>query len=250
MKTLCLTLLLLPLLACAEDFTLADGTKVQGTVSRVDPDGLIVATARGVEKLGFYDLTEADQKRFGLDFKTAEEFRLQQKAGRAKQLAEQVAAVQAQSAALEKKIQDAPTPEQLAARLRVTQSGFTAEATVTGGAPDGVWVRLTTQRGQAAATQLDKSTLATVGLGAGFIYGVQRANGETLRGTLYPAGYYCYTNDFGIPRSMRAYATTVEAAIAHGADGTTAAPGNLESPRDKLPGGLRGGTLLDSKPKH
>ena len=249
MKALCLALALLPLVVFAEDFTLADGTKFKGTVTRVDPDGLIVETERGVEKLAFYALTAEDQKRFGFDRKAAEEFRLQQKAARARQLAEQVAAVQARSAALEKKIQDAPTPEQMAARTRVAQSGFTAEATVTEGIEEGVWVRLTTQRGKAAATQLDKSTLATVDLGAGFIYGVQRADGETLRGTLYPAGYYRYATDFGITRSVRAYATTVEAALLHGATGTAAAPGNLDSPRDKLPGNLRGGTLLDA-PKH
>ena len=248
MKALCLALALLPLAVCAEDFTLADGTKFTGTVKRVDPDGLIVETVRGVEKLPFYALTEEDAKRFGFDRKAAEEFRLQQKAARAKQLAEQVAAVQARSAALEKKIQDAPTPEQMAVRTRVTASGFTAAATVTEGTADGVRVRLTTQHGKAAATQLEKSTLTTVDLGAGFIYGVQGAEGDTQKGTLYPAGYYQYPTEFG-PRTLRAYATTVEAAIAHGATGAAAAPGNLDSPRDKLPGNLRGGTLLDAPRK-
>ena len=249
MKALCLALALLPLAVWAEDFTLADGTKFTGTVKRVDPDGLIVETVRGVEKLGFYALTEEDQKRFGFDRKAAEEFRLQQKAARARQLAEQVAAVQAQSAVLEKKIRDTPTPEQAAARARVTASGFTAEAAVIEGLAEGVRVRLTTRRGKAAATQLDKSTLETVSLGEGFIYGVQGAEGDTQKGTLYPAGYYKYPSDFGLTRTVRAYATTVEAAIAHGATGHAAAPGNLDSPRDKLPGNLRGGTLLDAPPK-
>ena len=249
MKALCLALVLLPLAAIGEDFTLADGTKFTGTVKRTDPDGLIVETVRGVEKLPFYALTEEDAKRFGFDRKAAEEFRLQQKAARARQLAEQVAAVQAQSAALEKKIHDTPTPEQMAARARVTASGFTAEATVTEGTAEGVRVRLSTRRGKAAATQLDKSTLETVNLGEGFIYGVQGAEGDTQRGTLYPAGYYQYPTEFGIPRTLRAYATTVEAAILHGSAGTAAAPGNLDSPRDKLPGNLRGGTLLDAPPK-
>ncbi len=246
MKALCLALVLLPLAVIAEDFTLADGTKFGGTVKRVDPDGLIVETERGVEKLAFYALTEQDQKRFGFDRKAAEEFRVQQKAARARQLAEQVAAVQARSAALEKKIQDTATPEQMAARARVAASGFTAEATVVEGTRDGVRVRLTTRRGKAAATLLDKSTLETVELGAGFIYGVKGAEGDTQRGTLYPAGYHDYVNEFGFTGTVRAYATTVEAAILHGATGTAAAPGNLDSPRDKLPGNLRGGTLLDA----
>lgn len=246
MKALCLALTLLPLAVWAEDFTLADGTKFTGTVKRVDPDGLIVETGRGVEKLGFYALTEEDQKRFGYDRKAAEEFRLQQKAGRARQLAGQVAAVEAQSAALEKKRQAAATPEQMAMRARVAQSGFTAEAAVIEGNADGVRVRLSTRRGKAAATLLDKSTLATVDLGEGFIYGRQGAAGDTQRGTLYPAGYYQYSSGFGLTRTVRAYAITVEAAILHGATGTAAAPGNLDSPRDKLPGNLRGGTLLDA----
>ena len=246
MKALCLALALLPLMVCAEDFTLADGTKFAGTVKRVDPDGLIVETERGVEKLAFYALTEQDQKRFGFDRKAAEEFRVQQKAAGARQLAAQAAAVQAQAAALEKKIQETPTPEQEAVRARVAVSGFTAEATVIEGTKEGVRARLTTQRGKAAATLLNKSTLTTVDLGAGFIYGVQGAEGDTRRGTLYPAGYHEYATGFGFTGTVRAYATTVEAAILHGATGTAAAPGNLDSPRDKLPGNLRGGTLLDA----
>ncbi len=158
MKAFCLAFVLLPLLACAEDFTLADDTKFKGTVTRVDPDGLIVETERGVEKLAYYALTAADQKRFGLSTKTAEEFRLQQKATRTGQLAEQVASVQAQAAALEKKLQEAPTPAQMEVRLRVGQSGFTAEAVIRAGAEDGVRGPIATHRGKAAATALDKST--------------------------------------------------------------------------------------------
>lgn len=246
MKILAVALAVLPLLACAEDFTLADGTKFKGTVTRVDPDGLIVQTERGVEKLPYYALADEDVKRFGFDRKAAEEFRLQQKAARTRQLAEQVSAVQAQAAALEKKIQNAPTPEQTAARLRVAQTGFTAEGIVIEGTERGVRVRLTTSRGKAAATLLEKSTLTKVDLGQGFIYGLRGAEGDTQRGTLYPAGYYQYVTDFGIARTVHAYATTVETAILHGATGATAAPGNLDNPRDKLPGNLRGGTLLDA----
>ena len=250
MKILCLALALLPLAVCAEDFTLADGTKFKGTVKRMDPDGLIVETESGVQKLPFYALTAEDLKRFGFDPKAAEEFRVQQKAARARQLAEQVAAVQAQSAALEKQLQDTPTPEQMAVRSLVAASGFTAEATVTEGNAAGIRVRLATHRGKPAATALDKSTLATVDLGDGFIYGVQGAEGDTQRGTLYPAGYYQYPGEFGTTHTLRAYATTIEAAILHGATGTATAPGNLDSPHDKqLPGNLRGGTMLDAPPK-
>ena len=83
MKALCLVLALLSLAAFGEDFVLADGTKFTGKVIRVDPDGLIVETAHGIEKLPYYTLTEADLKRFHLSTKTAEEFRLQQKQARA-----------------------------------------------------------------------------------------------------------------------------------------------------------------------
>jgi hypothetical protein len=246
MKAYCLLLTLLPLLAYAEDFTLADGTKVSGKVARVEPDGVVIETAGGVEKLPYYALTDADLKRFGLTTKTAEAFRLQQKDVRARQLAEQVAAVQARSAALEKKRQEAPTEAQMKVRLSVAQSAFSAEATVIRGTAEGVRARLTTQRGKAATTMLNKSTLATVQLGEGFIYGVQGAEGDKWRGTLYPAGYHLYTTDIGTTLNIRAYATTVDVAILHGAKGDAKEPGNPESPREKLPGGLRGGTLLDA----
>ncbi len=247
MKALCLILALVPLLACAEDFVLADGTKSSGKLTRVDPDGLVVETARGVEKLPYYALTEADQKRFNLTTKTAEEFRLKQKEARARQLADQATAVQSQSAALEKKKQEMPTAEQTAVRVRVAESAFSAEGTVIQGTAEGVRVRLTTQRGKAAATMLEKSTLTTVHLGEGFIYGVQGAEGDPWRGPLYPAGYHLYVTDFGTTRNIRAYATTVDGALRRGANGTAKPMGNLEDPRGKLPGGLRGSALDQPK---
>ena len=66
-------------LACArlsaEDFTTIEGKKYEGvTVSRVEPDGLMVVTDSGIAKIPFARLPEDVQKKYGYDPKTAAAF--------------------------------------------------------------------------------------------------------------------------------------------------------------------------------
>ena len=62
--------------AFGEDFRNKDGKViVSGSVTRVEPDGLMIRTPEGIEKIGFGVLDEPTQKRFGYDQNKAIEFR-------------------------------------------------------------------------------------------------------------------------------------------------------------------------------
>ncbi|MDR3406437.1 MAG: hypothetical protein P4L99_28390 [Chthoniobacter sp.] len=251
MKRLPLLLaVLLPLLACAEDFKRADGTILKGTVVRAEPDGLVLQTDAGVEKVDFVTLATELQKRFNYDPAKAEAYREQSRASRAAAqqqiVQQQMASVRAQGAALAEKQSQQLSPEEAARRLRVEQAVVFVTAAIQQGTSKGVRAGLTVQTGQAASTMLGKDTRTTTSLGVAFIYGLEGAAGETWQGKLYPVGYYHYTTALGEEDTMRAYATTVEDALTHGADGRgPAIPSVNPAAQSGLPGNLRGGTLLD-----
>ena len=67
----------------AEDFTTIDGKKLEGvTVTRVEPDGIVVMTDSGIEKVAFARLPVEVQKKYGFDPAKAAQFQ-QQRAGTA-----------------------------------------------------------------------------------------------------------------------------------------------------------------------
>lgn len=252
MKRLSLLLLvLLPMLAFAEDIKRADGTVLKGTIVRAEPDGLVVQTDAGVEKVDFILLSTELQKRFNYDPAKAREYRASQVAARqqvvAQQVAQQAAAVRSQAAAVVEKESQQPSPEEAARRLMVEKSVVFVTALIDQGTSKGCRASLAVQIGRVAATMLEKDTRKTTSLGQGFIYGLEAASGETWQGKVFPAGYYHYTNSLGEEDTMRAYALTIEDAIAHGAtgDGPTIPSVNPTESQRLLPGGLRGGTLLD-----
>jgi len=241
---------LLPVLAFAEDLKRADGTILKGTIVRNEPDGLVVQTDAGIEKVEFVMLSTEVQKRFNYDPAKAEAYREQSRASRAaaqQQLVQkQLAAVRAQSAAIDDKQNQQPSPEEAARRLRIEQTVVFVSASISQGTTKGVRAGLSVQTGRAAGTMLGKDTRATVSLGEAFIYGLEGAAGETWQGKLYPAGYYHYTTSLGEEDTMKAYAVTVEDALAHGADGRgPTIPSVNPAAQFGLPGNLRGGTLLD-----
>lgn len=239
--------LLLPILACAEDIKRADGTILKGTIVRAEPDGLVIQTDSGIEKVDFLLLSDEVQKRFQFDLAKAREYRAAQAAARQQAVVQQLAAVQARAAAVDAQQRQQPTPEEAARHLLVEQSLIFATATVEQGTSKGVRAQLQVHTGRAAVSMLDKDTRATVSLGAGFIYGLEAADGETWQGKVYPAGYYHFTTELGEESTIHAYALTVEDAISHGADGHGPTIPSVDPTTDRgaMPGHLRGGTMLD-----
>lgn len=218
---------------------------------RDEPDGLVVQTDSGIEKIDFVLLSDDLQKRFKYDAVKAREYRASQVAARqqavAQQVAQQMAAIRAQAVAVDQKQSQQPSPEEAERHMQVEKSVIFATASVEQGTSKGVRAGLTVMSGHAAATMLEKDTRTTTSLGDGFIYGLEGAAGESWQGKIYPAGYYHYTTSLGEEETIRAYALTIEDAIAHGADGRgPAIPSvNPAAVGRYLPGGLRGGTLLD-----
>jgi hypothetical protein len=241
---------LLPALAAGEEIKLANGQIVKGEISRVEPDGLVVLTDAGVEKISFFSLPEETQKRYGFDLSKADQHRAAQKAARQQMLEQQTAALRERAGRLGEMERNQPTAEETARRVKIEASAFVAQAHILRGTSKGVHVTLTTQTGRAASTMLDRDSRTLVNLGEGFIHEMPGADGETWTGRLYPTDYYLYITPLGTERMIRGYATTVETALAKGATGRvvaagTSAPGSTGGYAP--PGGLRGETLLDRR---
>ena len=206
-------LVAIPLRAHAEDIKLANGTVVRGDISRVEPDGLVVATDAGVEKISFLMLPEETQKRYGFDLKKADEFRAQQAALRKQQLEQQTAAIQQRAARLEQLQQNEPSLAEQQQMVKIQASGVSMRATIVRGLSNGAIAELRVPTGRAARTMLDKDTRSEADAGTGFIRGLRAADGEVWEGKLYPAGYYTYNSPFDGEHTIKAYALTPEAAL-------------------------------------
>jgi hypothetical protein len=197
-----------------EDFKLTNGKVVTGDLSRVEPDGLVLMTDAGVEKIMFLALPEETQKRYGFDLKKADEYRAQQAAARQQMLEQQAAAIRARAARVETLEKSQLSIEDQQRRVKIASEAINAQALIIQGTSKGARVKITTQTGRAAATLLDRDTRATVEVGEGFVHDLRAADGETWQGKLYPAGYYTYTTPFDGERTLRAYALTADAALA------------------------------------
>ena len=101
-------------LACvrlsAEDFTTIEGKKYEGvTISRVEPDGLMIMTDSGIEKIAFGRLPADVQKRFGFDPNKAAQFQQQLRNEAATRRVQDEAGMKAEEA-LKRAQQPAPAP--------------------------------------------------------------------------------------------------------------------------------------------
>ena len=215
-KWLCLGVFaILSFTASAEEFQLANGQVIKGDLSRVEPDGLVLMTDAGIEKVSFLLLSDAIRKRYGFDLKKADEFRAQQAANRQQILDQQAAAVRERTARVEELQKNQPTLEEQQRRVKIEADALTATASIYRGTSTGAFVSITVQTGQAARTMLDRDTRANADMGYAFVYDLRAADGEAFRGKLYPAGLYTYTTSLGDERTVRAYALTSEAAVAY-----------------------------------
>src|SRR5678815_4914759 len=84
MQTRLFTFLMLPFVSVAfsDDFkTLAGKEYKDATVSRVEPDGLVLTSKTGISKVYFTELPKDVQERFGYDPQRAADYWAQQSAG-------------------------------------------------------------------------------------------------------------------------------------------------------------------------
>ncbi len=222
MKTMCITIaaLLFAQLARSEEIKLANGQIIKGDISRVEPDGLVLMTDAGIEKVSFLLLDEAAQKRFGFDLKKADEYRAQQRA-----LRQQM--VEAQAAALRAK------QERLAER-QFDESKMVVDAVILQVLKDGVMAKLFTKVKTDGteyvtlppATALDRnprvvarptSSESTQMISErAMIFGTPKglADEDIWQGAIWPAGTYSYESVGGSRKTLRAYATSLELAKA------------------------------------
>jgi len=97
MKALTLSILLFAAVALADDFRTIDGREYKNvTVSRVEPDGIVLKTKSGISKVYFIELPPEVQTRFHYDVANAAAYATEQAAGQA--------AYQVQQAELRQKV--------------------------------------------------------------------------------------------------------------------------------------------------
>ena len=82
MKVLIVIILCFGAVAFAEDFKTVTGTEYKNvTVSRVEPDGIVLTNKAGISKVYFTELPKDVQERFGYDPQRAADYSAQQNAG-------------------------------------------------------------------------------------------------------------------------------------------------------------------------
>lgn len=192
---------------------------LKAKLNRVDPDGLIVMTDAGVEKYDFLTLPEAVQKRFGFDIKKLDEYRAANKAAKAAQLDQQIAAVKVAQQKLAAKQFDEARLDVEAQIIQVLGGGGAlaklfakvkehGTETVTIPAATGLDRPRTIQR--QTETERDAKIADRV-----MIYGLPKglADDDMWKGPIWPAGTYSYGSVAGSRKTVRAYATSQALAL-------------------------------------
>ncbi len=103
-------------IALADDFVTLDGKKHTGTVSRVEPDGIVIVTDDGIEKIPFADLPAAIRQKYGYNPAGAAAF----------QNAVANAAAQREAEVQQATAQDQATNEALTEQQRATAKAYQA----------------------------------------------------------------------------------------------------------------------------
>jgi hypothetical protein len=208
----------------ADDFTTTDGTKYTNvTVSRTEPDGLVVVTDSGIQKIPFTSLPKETQLKYGYDAQKAAAYSAQVAAAQHQLFLknQQAQAAQAQTSATQ-----GATQEQLAAVTHRPDPGITSKpgvdvmrikGKVLQVLPDGILLTdlenetldpYKDGRGiwHGGANEMD-GTMLIVGVDAKFV------DDDPYEGVVYPAGRYSYTSTIGATKTVLRYATTPELAV-------------------------------------
>jgi hypothetical protein len=190
-----------------------DGKHYQNfTVSSVEPDGVVIVTDSGVEKIPFTNLSEATQKKYGYDPAKAAQFAAEEQAA-----ATQRAAYESQQTAIQ---------NQQAANAEVSQTLDKAAVIVSGKVlsvadggvllTDAVFKIPATHNVVSYTNPLDGSVMTTPSAGFDtvasdepvFIHGVKGlVDGDAYtETTVYPVPSYSYDSAGGAAKTVRAFA--------------------------------------------
>ncbi len=197
MKTFLSALLLATAAAFAEDFTTPQGKEYKGvTVSRVEPDGIVVTTEDGVVKIRFTDLPAEVGKRYGYDPQKA-----------AAWAAENPKLIAAHNAAVAEAARKEVQRKNLAAALEaMKKTGRRAELKIVQVLDNGILVTGAIDQPEGGSFRYTRPffvACATEGL----------TDGKMLETILYEFGTHKYTDVAGGGRTVKAYATSAEDAV-------------------------------------
>jgi hypothetical protein len=125
MKVLIALILCFGSLALADDFKTLTGKEYKDvTVSRVEPDGIVLTGTSGISKVYFTELPKDVQERFGYDSQKATDYSAQQSAGLEQVRKQQEAALRREAEATPKANQSRAEQQSRQNEVRALQSRF------------------------------------------------------------------------------------------------------------------------------
>jgi hypothetical protein len=199
------------LLSRGEDITTTKGETYKSvTISRTEPDGIVVVSKTGIVKLPFTELSEEVQRKYGYNAEKAAQYSATQ--SEHQRQAEQ-ASSEARSAAAQQKVSEFAKTERLnqerAAQRARHQAAADKVAAIT---PKEVYeVRI--------SQALDDGALAYIGNSDEpvFLRGFTNAvDGDRYYNqSLYQCGVYRYQTTMGAAKTIHAYTTSAAAAVAY-----------------------------------
>lgn len=209
MKTLPLLLILAAsVTAIADDITTITGQEYKdATISRIEPDGLILMTDSGIEKVSFKVLPKEIQDKYGYDPKKAEQFAAmqekQKQATAATIRAQQVAAQQARVAGEPKQKPEADTTETdkpAEGPAKAPDRMATSTAIIVRGE-----VIQRTDRGLLISCDDDEGKIGNRAKGSIWLVGLDAPEDAHISGKGAPNGTYNYTTVRGAERIADCY---------------------------------------------
>lgn len=203
----------------AEDLTLLDGQTLDNvTVSRVEPDGVVIITDSTIQKVQFRHLSEETRAQYGYDPKKADQFAHEMEAAAARQaaIARTMQQIRATEAAIGKyKLNLVASIRQMFQNGGIVDAAVEHEVVRTRyfnvSVPD--WRRFPARRFPAIGLTPVAQTYTEIGLTTLpqpiFIYGLPRTHvdGDSWVGSVWPVGIYRYTSDTGVIKTVRSYST-------------------------------------------
>lgn len=211
--------LLLVCAAVADDFTTLDGTKYTGKIKRIEPDGIVLETDAGIEKIAFADLPKAIQAQYHYDPAKAQDYAARQAAAR-NALAAHTAAVQAVNAQKVTAEANRETAEaqanaaiaaQTAAAAQAAQASTSdAQLQPTGDGKQYIIygeVIQRTRKGLLVSAERREGIISSNAQVEGDVWltGIDAQEGATIKTSAVSAGTYDYTTVLGAARTVDAY---------------------------------------------
>jgi hypothetical protein len=199
-------------IASADDFAFTNGNKISGTLSRVEPDGLVLITDDGIEKIPFTQLSPEVRAKYGYKPQAAAQYSAKLAAAQHEAFRRNEAALQTQEQektrewnAHEAVLQQRATRKDL--NEAISQSAMQVQAKVSQVTDDGALCYYDEIEPGGTVVHHEAIFIAGLGVKQGLV------DDSKWQGTVYLCGVYRYTTVMGAEKTVKKYALSKETAL-------------------------------------